>query len=1047
MRKITYILSIIAIFMVFACSQTDEPAQLNPVDTNTGKINPPSADTLLENMVYELGNKMLATDTIKNSNTTKVDVNALLDSAKTEAERRGYKVSSDPSKIMPAVISGITSGLIKSDASFDDKVKLSKEIGALYQKVLEEPSLKLPAQSPTTWNQKEMTSQVAPAIVGPLANHRAEGMMGAVSTRSSNGSRSLELDEIDAILAATLTGYISALPVTDTASTQELIDITIQSGMDKLARSEVSDSTLYKTILTSTTEGLDILAVNETSLKNDLKTMVVDSVKSSGQIMEALKIDGVLNDTTLISSIKTDISSNINTITSDWGTNKVVTADANSSLAEGIADPVTIPDMVIKYERLETDTEDEFLVLKFSTITKVEKEEFWRGGNVTLDTVTGIATGTGTLVGEVLYAYDDLGNIISKTWKYGGTVWKVDDGFKFDGLKMIEDTNKEYIIYDDLGRVIDYNGYAKYEYKPDGSSRRNYYGDNKIQLGYMDYTIDYKMGTTPVGSGYYWYGNHSTIKWMSWYDDDRYDIVSGLYRLTSKDKIKTITSKVTGLDKDGKVVYTGDEAMDFNDIGKLVSFRGGLKNDGTSSTENYYDPLQRIKLYRRRAWDTGKVVLETFYTYDNTGNVTAVTKHYDTAGQVLYEAYFKPDMDVINNGVYSDPRDTMRAIRTGVKNNTTDPLTVYPAAYIIGSMSENFAKLEIVDDTTLTYKFTYKNSMVAWEGGNGTINFKLAQKDNWDYGQFGVGKNPLESGKGSVVLSSESQGNISVNGLIDGKDYTITVTTNGILVAIKIESSDGSDVVDTSLLSTAYIIGDLTAKDTFVPLTKISDGIFTYTFTYANSMASWGNGAGLMNLKITELNSWAGVMFGAGFTQPVIGSGSVDIVKDSQSNIIVNGLSDGVSYMVTVTDDGTKVSFKIEQAGGTDPVVDPVTDPIVVSGIYGELVTGAQPLTKVSDGVYTFQFTYSSATMNSWGSPEGNVVFKVLENMDWTGSQYGGGTPVTPGSGNVVLSELVDPVFENDPPVVLTGLTEGVEYIITITTTNDTISCTIDTVK
>lgn len=760
MRKYFHLAAILAVLMATACEQPSTPTP----DLNTKSVIPaPSADTLLENLLYELGTSMLETNTLKSANSNTINVLTLLVAGRTEAERSGYKISSDPVKVIPSVIKGITQGIMDSAAPLEEKVAFSGEVGKLYQTVALKPSLKIPVESATTWNQKDLTGKIAPAIIKPLVNHRAQ--LGGRSLRA------VSTDGVNEVLAATLEGYASVLPQTDSTSTQDLAKSAIQSGLEALARSGNTDSELYATLLSSTTSG-----VNQSvgTLPENQGTVAVKAVESGGEMLQALVNDGLLTDATALNQIKTAITTGVTAVVANSDVSSAVT----TALSDGIANPTTISDMVIKYPRLDIDTEDEFLVLKFSTISKVEKEEFWRG-----------AVNTGTLVGEVLYAYDTAGNIISKTWKYGGVIWKVDNQFKFKGLQMIEDNNGSKLIYDDLGRIIDYNGYNKYTYNADGSLQRKYYGDTR-QVGYADYAVTYKMGTTPVGAGYFWFGNHSTIKWLSWYDDDRYDIVSGIYTLTAKDKISTILHHYNNIDENGVVLTSGKEAIEFNDVGKVIQFKGGVKDDGTSGGVNYYDPFQRIKLFRNFDWTSGIKDRDTIYSYDNTGNVTAVIKHFDPQGAVIYQETFEPNTTAINEW-WKDPRTTMKATRTAVLNNTNDPLIAYPAAYIIGDLSAAFTQLTLVDASTLTYTFTYANTMNAWEGGNGTLKFKLTQKADWTALQFGAGETALQLNQAPVIAGSNADGvqpgNFTVTGLVDGQSYTLTVTTNGKLVAVQIK--------------------------------------------------------------------------------------------------------------------------------------------------------------------------------------------------------------------------------------------------------------------
>jgi hypothetical protein len=890
MKKRNFIASIFLMLLLMSCPLTDNPVAKKTEDTLKEIIEKPTADTLLDNMLYEIGVKMTSTKAYADSVSKKIIVKDLLVAGKTEAERRGYAISKDPVKVMPSIIYGITNELLESEATAQEKISFSREAGAIYQNVLKEESLKLPTQGQTTWNQRDLTSKVAPAIVGPLANHRAEGASGR--TRSSRNS--LTNKEIEEILSATLSGYISILPADNADSAKELISTIVHSSVDNLARSGVKDPSVYSSVLTGVADGLSQPSSSRWSWGSDRKALLVDSVKSSGEIIEALNEDGVLTDNTIIDSITDDISTSIEDTTKEWGDDSIASTESATALDSGLADPVTIADMIIEYPELDIDTEKEFLVLKFQTITKVEKEEFWRG-----------AVGTGTLVGEVLYNYDEEGNITSKEWKYNGKTWVIDNKFKFDGLRMIEDNNGHILIYDDLGRIIDYNTYNKYEYSPDGSVTRNY--NTGTGSGNANYEIKYKMGTTPVGSGYYWYGNHSTTKWMSWYDDDRYDIVSGLYTLTSKDKIESIIHNYTNFNGDGDEIGKGSEAMHFNDIGKLIQFDGGLKEDGAPSGQNFYDPLQRIKLNRKFNWDTGKKEFDIIYSYDLDGNVSAVKKHFNESGEIILEETFVPN-DVATNPdtSWQDPRTTVKAERTEIKNNTEDILLPFPARYLIGDFEKDkFIPFEVVDPETLVYEFKYSNSMNALGSENGVLKFKLTAKDNIYSTQFVAGETDILLNATAVVLKSTADGaevkNIHVWGLIDGLDYKITVTTNGIQSLLKIENDYGTAPQG---LHVGYIAGDILGSDGQVPpleVTKKDNGLYEFTFSYSNTMTAWGGSNGVIGFKLLSDTSWTTVYSAPSEAPLALNATEMVLVTDKDAKaIILTGLEEGKEYKLII---------------------------------------------------------------------------------------------------------------------------------------------------
>jgi hypothetical protein len=85
--------------------------------------------------------------------------------------------------------------------------------------------------------------------------------------------------------------------------------------------------------------------------------------------------------------------------------------------------------------------------------------------------------------------------------------------------------------------------------------------------------------------------------------------------------------------------------------------------------------------------------------------------------------------------------------------------------------------------------FTYDNSMSAWGGGNGTMNFKVRKvAGDWSGGDYGLADGVDAPVVGGDFVELGSGGNITVTGLQNGTKYRITVKSTASAVSLKIEA-------------------------------------------------------------------------------------------------------------------------------------------------------------------------------------------------------------------------------------------------------------------
>ena len=99
-------------------------------------------------------------------------------------------------------------------------------------------------------------------------------------------------------------------------------------------------------------------------------------------------------------------------------------------------------------------------------------------------------------------------------------------------------------------------------------------------------------------------------------------------------------------------------------------------------------------------------------------------------------------------------------------------------AFIIGDISGEFVRMTNLTDTIVSYTFEYADSMTAWDGGSGTINFVVNDKDSWS-GNTKIFRNKELVLNSAYEDSGEADENAKVSGLVAGNTYTILVDVSG----------------------------------------------------------------------------------------------------------------------------------------------------------------------------------------------------------------------------------------------------------------------------
>lgn len=85
--------------------------------------------------------------------------------------------------------------------------------------------------------------------------------------------------------------------------------------------------------------------------------------------------------------------------------------------------------------------------------------------------------------------------------------------------------------------------------------------------------------------------------------------------------------------------------------------------------------------------------------------------------------------------------------------------------------------------------FTYANTMNAWGGGGGTMNFKVRKvAGDWGGGDYGLVDGVAAPVVGGDFVELGGGENITVTGLQNGTEYRITVKSTASAVSLKIEA-------------------------------------------------------------------------------------------------------------------------------------------------------------------------------------------------------------------------------------------------------------------
>ena len=92
-------------------------------------------------------------------------------------------------------------------------------------------------------------------------------------------------------------------------------------------------------------------------------------------------------------------------------------------------------------------------------------------------------------------------------------------------------------------------------------------------------------------------------------------------------------------------------------------------------------------------------------------------------------------------------------------------------------------------DFLSSVEFTYDNSMSAWDGGDGTMNFKVRKvAGDWGGGDYGLADGVAAPVVGGDFVELGGGENITVTGLQNGTEYRITVKSTASAVSLKIEA-------------------------------------------------------------------------------------------------------------------------------------------------------------------------------------------------------------------------------------------------------------------
>lgn len=114
-----------------------------------------------------------------------------------------------------------------------------------------------------------------------------------------------------------------------------------------------------------------------------------------------------------------------------------------------------------------------------------------------------------------------------------------------------------------------------------------------------------------------------------------------------------------------------------------------------------------------------------------------------------------------------------------------------PVGDVVGDLDNDGIALPALalvgGDFLSSVEFTYANTMTAWGGGDGTMNFKVRKvAGDWGGGDYGLADGVSALGGDFVELGGTN--NITVTGLQHGAKYRITVKSTASAVYLKIEA-------------------------------------------------------------------------------------------------------------------------------------------------------------------------------------------------------------------------------------------------------------------
>ena len=222
--------------------------------------------------------------------------------------------------------------------------------------------------------------------------------------------------------------------------------------------------------------------------------------------------------------------------------------------------------------------------------------------------------------------------------------------------------------------------------------------------------------------------------------------------------------------------------------------------------------------------------------------------------------------------------------------------------YIMGDMAGTPAAMT-VNGLVATYTFTYDATMTAWGGSAGLINFKVAavaDAAGLDWPNAWSDAALTINGE-AVFTESKNGGNNSCMGLVEGEEYTITVTseTTGVSIAItgKAEEATGP-AADNTWPPVSVATGCYAVKVTGLSLAD-GDSVWNSNISWGGAKGTWAGYdkvAGTSGIKV-NVEDGAAIMYI-----------SYDYAADGWA---VEQAAEGTNFKLA-TGDGADRWFKIE---------------------------------------------------------------------------------------------------------------------------------------